>query len=212
MNKADIINQIYSANLTKRATLVVFYLVNRANKEFTCFPAVKTIAKDCNMSMRTVQRAINDLIDAGYVKKDYRFRDNGGQSSNLYTLVLNPDDGNEDEQKQPPSTLEKPLEETKEEKHETESVGVEYVNFSFYERENDGSIIDIKQSESTETQKNEPISSMESILQNIQHDCGDCKLNLSKKMKYIAGNNTEFVNDVLASYNCRREGDNFAVP
>lgn len=214
MNKADIINQIYSANLTKRATLVVFYLVNRANKEFTCFPGVKTIAKDCNMSVRTVQRAINDLIDAGYVKKDYRFRDNGGQSSNLYTLVLNPDDGNEDEQKQPPSTLEKLLEETKDEKHEMESVGVEYVNFLFYERENDST--GVKQNASTETKKNEPISSLKSILQNIQHDCGDCKnyylLNRSKKMQYIAGSNMKLVNDALALHNCRREGDNFAVP
>ncbi|WP_084295468.1 helix-turn-helix domain-containing protein [Desulfitibacter alkalitolerans] len=213
MNKADIINQIYSANLTKRATLVVFYLVNRANKEFTCFPAVKTIAKDCNMSARTVQRAINDLIDAGYVKKDYRFRENGGQSSNLYTLVLNPDDGNEDEQKQPPSTLEKPLEETKEEKHETESVGVEYVNFSFYERKNDGTCV--RENASTEAKKN--ISSSKSIFEKILHEGGECNsyylFNESKKLeKYIAENNTEFVNDVLALHNCRREGDNFAVP
>jgi len=214
MNKADIINQIYSANLTKRATLVVFYLVNRANKEFTCFPGVKTIAKDCNMSVRTVQRAINDLIDAGYVKKDYRFRDNGGQSSNLYTLVLNPDDGNVDEQKQPPSTLEKPLEETKEEKHETESVGVEYVNFLFYERENDST--GIKQSENTKTQKNEPADYLKSIFENMQHVYGVCKnyylLSQSKKMEYIAGSNMKLVNDVLALHNCRREGDNFAVP
>ena len=214
MNKADIINQIYSANLTKRATLVVFYLVNRANKEFTCFPGVKTIAKDCNMSVRTVQRAINDLIDAGYVKKDYRFRDNGGQSSNLYTLVLNPDDGNEDEQKQPPSTLEKPLEETKDEKHEMESVGVEYVNFLFYERENDST--GIKQSENTKTQKNEPADYLKSIFENMQHVYGVCKnyylLSQSKKMEYIAGSNMKLVNDALALHNCRREGDNFAVP
>ena len=167
------------------------------------------------MSMRTVQRAINDLIDAGYVKKDYRFRDNGGQSSNLYTLVLNPDDGNEDEQKQPPSTLEKPLEEIKEEKHETESVGVEYVNFLFYERKDDS--IDIKQSESTEAQKNEPADCLKSDFENIQLESGiynsDYLFYGSKKIEeYITENNIEFVDVAIPLYNCRREGDNFAVP
>jgi len=214
MNKADIINQIYSANLTKRATLVVFYLINRANKELTCFPGVKTIAKDCNMSARTVQRAINDLIDAGYVKKDYRFRENGGQSSNLYTLVLNPNSKNEDDKKQPPSTPEKLLEETKEEKQEMESTGVEYVNFSFYEGKNDSNVG--RQNESKEKQKNEPCC-LKSIFGNTQHEQEDCNsyylFNESKKMEeYIVKNNMEFVNDILASYNCRREGDNFAVP
>lgn len=38
MNKSEIINQIYKAELTKRATLVAFYLINRANKELTMLP------------------------------------------------------------------------------------------------------------------------------------------------------------------------------
>lgn len=85
-DKGKMIEAVYKASLTKRATLVIFYLINRANKELTCFPGIKTIASDCNMSDRTVRRALDDLIDCGFVLKESRYRENGGQSSNLYTL------------------------------------------------------------------------------------------------------------------------------
>lgn len=87
-DKGKVIEAVYRADLSKRATLVVFYLINRANKDLTCFPGIKTIAADCNMSHRTVRRALDDLVASGFVKKEARYRDNGGQSSNLYTLVL----------------------------------------------------------------------------------------------------------------------------
>ena len=87
-DKGKVIEAVYKADLSKRATLVVFYLINRANKDLTCFPAIKTIAADCNMSDRTVRRALDDLVASGFVKKEARYRDNGGQSSNLYTLIL----------------------------------------------------------------------------------------------------------------------------
>jgi len=89
MTKGEMINSVYRANITKRATLVVFYLINRADKEMTCFPGIKTIAADCNMSKRTVQRALNDLMEAEMIIKDSRYRENGGQSSNLYILCIN---------------------------------------------------------------------------------------------------------------------------
>lgn len=88
MTKGDIIDAVYKANLTKRATLVVFYLINRADKEMTCFPGVKTIAKECNMSSRTVQRALNDLVETSFLKKESRFHTQGGQRSNLFILMI----------------------------------------------------------------------------------------------------------------------------
>lgn len=88
MTKGEMINAIYEADLTKRATLLVFYLINRADKELTCFPGVKTISRECNISPRTVQRALNDLVDAGFLKKESRFHEQGGQRSNLYTLLI----------------------------------------------------------------------------------------------------------------------------
>ena len=86
MKKADIINKVYELELSKRATLVVFYLINRADSELTCFPGIKTIARECNMSTRTVQRALGDLEEVGLVRKESRFHEQGGQRSNLYYL------------------------------------------------------------------------------------------------------------------------------
>lgn len=79
---------IYSnADLPARARLVYMYLQDRANKDGTCWPAVKTIARDLKLSRSTVKRALRDLVDAGYLNKQYRFRKNGSFTSNLYTLI-----------------------------------------------------------------------------------------------------------------------------
>lgn len=86
--KIKLMQTIYASNLKSRAILVMNYLVFRANKEGTCFPAIKTIAKECHIGVNTVKRALDDLIKAGYVQKNARFIEekNGAQTSNLYTL------------------------------------------------------------------------------------------------------------------------------
>jgi DNA-binding transcriptional regulator YhcF (GntR family) len=85
-SKSLLIERVYSLDITQRATLVAFYLINRADSEGTCFPGVKTIAKECNISTRTVQRALNDLEEAGFLVRESRFHVQGGQRSNLYYL------------------------------------------------------------------------------------------------------------------------------
>jgi len=87
-SKSLLIERVYSLELTQRATLVAFYLINRADSEGTCFPGVKTIAKECNISTRTVQRALNDLEKAGFLVRESRFHVQGGQRSNLYYLQV----------------------------------------------------------------------------------------------------------------------------
>jgi DNA-binding transcriptional regulator YhcF (GntR family) len=87
-SKRLLIERVYSLELTQRATLVAFYLINRADSEGTCFPGVKTIAKECNISTRTVQRALNDLEEAGFLVRESRFHVQGGQRSNLYYLQI----------------------------------------------------------------------------------------------------------------------------
>ena len=55
----------------------------------TCFPAISTIAEQLHISEATVKRALRELVDEGYIKKDARFREKSkGQTSNLYTLLL----------------------------------------------------------------------------------------------------------------------------
>ena len=65
------------------------YLIDRAYKEQTCFPAVPTIGRKLHISISTVKRAMRELVEARYVKKESRFREgNRGQTSNLYTLFF----------------------------------------------------------------------------------------------------------------------------
>lgn len=80
-------SEIYSRDLPHRAKTVYMYLKDRSNQKGQCYPAIGTIARDLHLSRRTVERAINDLLHVGLLKKEQRWRENGGRSSLLYTLV-----------------------------------------------------------------------------------------------------------------------------
>ena len=80
-------SKIYSSDLPHRAKAVYMYLKDRSNTDGQCYPAIGTIAKELNLSRRTVDRAIQDLVKAGLIKKEQRGRENGGKSSLLYTLI-----------------------------------------------------------------------------------------------------------------------------
>ena len=87
--QAELKKQAYASTLKSRALSVLIYLIDRSNKELTCFPAIPTMAEQLHISVSTVKRALHELLDSGYIKKDARFREkNRGQTSNLYTLVL----------------------------------------------------------------------------------------------------------------------------
>lgn len=79
-------SMIYSEDLPHRAKAVYMYLKDRSNKNGQCYPAIGTIAKDLQLSRRTVERAIADLVRVGLITKEQRWRENGGRSSLLYTL------------------------------------------------------------------------------------------------------------------------------
>ena len=72
--------------LPHRAVSVYMYLNDRANKDGICWPAIPTIARELKLSELTVRRAIKDLIKAGLITNEQRYRDSGGKSSLLYTL------------------------------------------------------------------------------------------------------------------------------
>lgn len=68
---------------------MLIYLIDRSNKDLTCYPAIPTMAEQLHISVSTVKRALKELVDTGYIEKTARFRDkNRGQSSNLYTLLF----------------------------------------------------------------------------------------------------------------------------
>lgn len=89
MNQFEMKQRAYQSPLKSRALQVLLYLIDRSNKEQTCFPAVPTIARQLHISVSTVKRAMRELVEEGYVKKESRFREgNRGQTSNLYFLFF----------------------------------------------------------------------------------------------------------------------------
>ncbi|WP_088225659.1 helix-turn-helix domain-containing protein [Desulfosporosinus sp. FKB] len=80
-------SSLYSSELPHRARAVYMYLYDRADKDGKCYPAIGTIAKELKLSRSTVKRAIADLEKNGRLRKEQRWRENGGKSSNLYYLV-----------------------------------------------------------------------------------------------------------------------------
>ena len=77
---------IYAEDIPHRAKAVYMYLKDRSNAQGECWPGIKTIARELNLSRSTVKRAIADLTAHGYLKKEPQFRENGSSSSNLYSI------------------------------------------------------------------------------------------------------------------------------
>lgn len=78
---------IYASDLSHRAKSVYMYLKDRADSEGRCWPAIKTIALELGLSRSTVKRALDDLVRAGLLRKDPRWRENGSYTSNLYQIT-----------------------------------------------------------------------------------------------------------------------------
>lgn len=77
---------LYRMDLPHRAVSVYIYLYDRANKNGECWPAIPTIAKELKLSQSTVRRALKDLIKAGLITTEQRYREKGGKSSLLYKM------------------------------------------------------------------------------------------------------------------------------
>jgi DNA-binding MarR family transcriptional regulator len=73
--------------LPNRAKLVYVYLHDRMDSEKKTWPGLNRIAADLSLSRSTVKRAIKDLEKAGYVRKEFAYRENGSLTSNRYFLI-----------------------------------------------------------------------------------------------------------------------------
>ena len=80
-------NSIFSFELKPRDFIVYCCLLKHSeNKEKSCFPSRKTIAKECCIDKKTVDSAVKSLADKELVKKVCRHRVDGTMTSNLYYL------------------------------------------------------------------------------------------------------------------------------
>lgn len=81
-------DSIYSdSDLSHRARSVYMYLHDRSSRDRSCWPSIRTIAADLHLSRSTVKRALNELVQRGYLSKTARYRPNGSSTSNSYTLL-----------------------------------------------------------------------------------------------------------------------------
>lgn len=80
-------NYIFSTNTDVYSKLVYAALKKYSNNEGKCFPARNTLAQLCKISLSTLRKAINNLVEAKILDKEYRYRENRSQTSNLYTLT-----------------------------------------------------------------------------------------------------------------------------
>ncbi len=86
--KLEKIKELYRADVPPRACSVYLYLFQRCYSKEYCFPSIATICSDMKLSRSTVKRAIADLEKAGFIHKVRRYRENGGNTSNLYVLAI----------------------------------------------------------------------------------------------------------------------------
>ena len=78
---------IYHSELNHRAIAVYMYLKDHADKQGRCWPGIRTIAAELDMSRSTVKRALDDLCKEGLISKEPRWRENGSYTSNLYKIL-----------------------------------------------------------------------------------------------------------------------------
>ena len=76
-----------SAELSHKAKAVYIYLCDRSNTQGQSWPGIRRIGTDLNLSRSTVKRALRELTERQYIRKEARYRDNGGKTSNLYTVL-----------------------------------------------------------------------------------------------------------------------------
>ena len=60
--------------ISAKAICLYFYLCDRVDREIkSCYPSIKTMSKDLNLSITSVKRAIDELIKYSYIAKKIVF-------------------------------------------------------------------------------------------------------------------------------------------
>ena len=82
---------IQHTGLTSGAVRVFACLADMAGRDRPAWPSHRTLAIKCNMSVSSVRRHIKELVYAGALTVEPRYKPNKeGQTSNIYTVVNKP--------------------------------------------------------------------------------------------------------------------------
>lgn len=75
-------------DLPMRDKFVLLALADWADDSGITYPARSKLVTKCGISLGTVARALQQLVDWGLIEKSEQFRQNGSQTANLYLLRL----------------------------------------------------------------------------------------------------------------------------
>ena len=78
----------WELDLKANDKLVLLALADHANDDGECYPSLRKIEAKTGLSKQGLINAIKRLMDLGLIQKEHRNRNDGGQTSNLYTLTL----------------------------------------------------------------------------------------------------------------------------
>jgi len=91
-------NNIFDSELTSHAKLVRLYLARCADNDTRqAWPSLNNIANHCGISRATAKRAVNELVETGWLLKKVR-KEEGIYTSNLY-ILCSPDERTKNEDK-----------------------------------------------------------------------------------------------------------------
>jgi hypothetical protein len=76
------------AEVCPSAKLVYGRLTRFGGVNGSCIPSIATLAAELGMTVRQVQRLIHDLCNAGFLRRDPRYRANGSQTSNGFVFLF----------------------------------------------------------------------------------------------------------------------------
>ena len=81
-------NRIFELQLKPRDFTVYCCLLRHADiANHTCFPSRRLISEECQIDKKTVDVALNSLINVGLIQKIIRTRFDGSKTSNLYHVA-----------------------------------------------------------------------------------------------------------------------------
>lgn len=84
-------NMIFTLPISCHAKLVYLFLCRCADNESQSFPSRNTIAENCSISLTSVKTAMKALVQCGLLIKEEQYRQDGSQTSNLYTVMSEPE-------------------------------------------------------------------------------------------------------------------------
>lgn len=83
-------NAIFDMDLSIQAKMLYIYLCRRADSESQSFPSKATIMNHCSMGRTSAGNALRELEKEKLLVREYRYRENNSQTSNIYTIFPKP--------------------------------------------------------------------------------------------------------------------------